>query len=57
MIGGLDHFGQRLQDLSLGMIDILQFVDEQIVQRFELRHCESPYAYWEGGGAGISELL
>ncbi len=36
--GGLDHPGQHLEDLRLRVIDPLQFVHEQIVQRCELRH-------------------
>jgi hypothetical protein len=31
--GGLGHPGECLEDLTFGVIDVLQFVDEQVVQR------------------------
>ena len=40
--GGLDHPGQHLEDLPFRMIDVLQFVYEQIVQRCEAEASGSP---------------
>ena len=34
----LRHFGQRLQHLLLGVIDVLEMVKEQIVQGFHIGH-------------------
>ena len=38
VVGGLGHLGECLEDLAFGVIDVLQFVDEQVVQRGKLGH-------------------
>jgi hypothetical protein len=35
---GLGHLGERLEDLPFGVVDVLQFVDEQVVQRGKFGH-------------------
>ena len=34
----LCHLGECLEDLTFGVIDVLQFMDEQVVQRGKLGH-------------------
>src|SRR5215207_10606676 len=60
----LDHSRKRLHDLTFGMIDVLQLVEKQIVERFELgRHGGLlGRLYWDGvrrsGELGaVDELL
>src|SRR5690606_11266161 len=40
-LGGARHLGQRLQDLAFGIVDVLERIEEQVVQRLFLGHVKS----------------
>ena len=48
----LDHLGQRFHDLVLGVIDVLQGVQEEIIHRFDIFAKESMVVpMWVATGA------
>src|ERR1043165_7538243 len=59
--GVVDHGGERLQDLVLGVINVLQTVQEKVLQRFDVlgekAHCVlTPLARRESNDDGNSRF-